>query len=76
MPIVSVVVTLHAACKMPSPLEICFSAQQLCFSVEYRELCVATESLPHEKYYGSHDLHTLPIISSEEFDLISRLCLN
>jgi hypothetical protein len=49
------VVTLHAACKMPSPLEICFSAQQLHFAAEYRELCAATESLPHGKYYGSHD---------------------
>jgi hypothetical protein len=52
--------TLHAACKMPSPLEIYFSTQQLCFAVEYREQCVATESLPHGKDYGSHDLHTLP----------------
>jgi hypothetical protein len=54
------VVTLHAACKIPSPLKIGFSAQKLCFAAEYRELCVATESLPHGKYYGSHDLHILP----------------
>ena len=53
-------VTLHATCKMSSPLEIYFSAQQLCFVAEYRELCVAIESMPHGKYYGSHDLHTLP----------------
>jgi len=52
--------TLHATCNMPSPLEICFSAQQLRFATEYRELCAATESLPHEKYYGSHDWHTIP----------------
>jgi hypothetical protein len=45
---------------MPSPLEIGFSAQQLRFAAEYRELCVATKSLPHGKYYGSHDLHILP----------------
>jgi hypothetical protein len=49
------VVTFHVACKMPSLLEIFFSAQQLCFVAEYRELCVATESLPHDKDYGSHD---------------------
>ena len=54
------VVTLHAACKMSYPLEIVFSTQQLHFDAEYRELCVATESLPHGKDYGSHDLHTLP----------------
>jgi hypothetical protein len=54
------VVTFHATCKMPSPLEICFSAQQLRFVVECRELYAATESLSHGKYYGSHDLHTLP----------------
>jgi hypothetical protein len=59
-PIVSVVVTLHATCKMPSPLEIFFSAQQLYFAVEYRELYAANESLPHGKYYESHDSHTLP----------------
>jgi hypothetical protein len=45
---------------MPSPLEICFSAQQIYFAAEYRELYVATESMPHGKDYGSHDLHTLP----------------
>jgi hypothetical protein len=55
-----VVVTLHATWKMPSPLEICFSTQQLCFAAEYRELRAATESLPHGKDYESHDLHTLP----------------
>jgi hypothetical protein len=48
---------------MPSPLDIYFSAQQLCFVAEYRELCVATESLASWKYYGSHDLHTLPSLS-------------
>jgi hypothetical protein len=72
-----VVVTLHAACKMPSPLEICFSAQQLRFVVECRELYVAIESLPHGKYYGSHDLHTLCHYQLEE--LLSSfwiLCLN
>jgi hypothetical protein len=58
--IVSVEVTLHVACKFPSLLEICFSAQKLYFVAEYRELCVATESLPHDKDFGSHDLHTLP----------------
>jgi hypothetical protein len=47
-------VTLHVACKMPSLLEIDFSAQQLCFVAEYREQCVATESLPHEKDFGFH----------------------
>ena len=45
---------------MPSPLEIVFSTQQLHFVVEYRELYAATESLPHGKDYGYHDLHTLP----------------
>jgi hypothetical protein len=54
------VVTLHATYKMPSPLEICFSAQQLRLVAECRELYVATESLPHGKYYESHDSHTLP----------------
>jgi hypothetical protein len=54
------VVTLHAACKMPSHLEISFSTQQLRFATEYRELCAAIESLPHGKDYGSHDLHTPP----------------
>jgi hypothetical protein len=44
---------------MPSPLEIYFSAQQLHFEEKYRELCVATKSLPHGKDYGSHDLHNL-----------------
>jgi hypothetical protein len=44
---------------MPSLLEICFSVEKLYFVVEYRELCVATESLPHEKYFGSHDWDTL-----------------
>jgi hypothetical protein len=44
----------------PSPLEIGFSSQELRFAVEYRELCAATKSLPHGKYYGSHDSHTLP----------------
>jgi hypothetical protein len=53
-------VTLHVACMMPSLLEICFSAQQLYFVVEYSELHAATESLPHEKYFGSHGLHILP----------------
>jgi hypothetical protein len=53
------VVTLHASCKVPSPLAICFSAQQLHFAAEYRELCATTGSLPHGKDYGSHDLHTL-----------------
>jgi hypothetical protein len=38
------VVTLHVAWRMPSPLEIYFSAQQLHFAAEYRELCAATES--------------------------------
>ena len=52
-------VTLDVACKMPSLLEIYFSAQQLRFVAEYRELCVAIESLPHGKDHGSHDLHTL-----------------
>jgi hypothetical protein len=66
------VVTLHATWKMPSPLEIRFSAQQLRFVVEYRELCVAAKSMPHGKYYGSHDL----LISLEDFDLLSGLCLN
>ena len=59
-PIVYVVVTLHATCKKPSPLEIGFLAQQLCFAAECRELYAATESLPHGKDYGSHDLHNLP----------------
>jgi hypothetical protein len=45
---------------MPSPLEISFSAQQLRFAVECRELYDATESLPHGKDSGSHDSHTLP----------------
>jgi hypothetical protein len=54
------VVTLHATCKMPSPLEIGFSSQQLYFAAECRELYAATESLPHGKYYESHDSHTLP----------------
>jgi hypothetical protein len=49
------VMTLHAACKMPFLLEICFSAQQLRFVAEYMELYDATESLPHGKYDGSHD---------------------
>ena len=47
-------------CKMPSPLEIYFSARQLWFAAECRELYVATESLPHGKDYESHDSHTLP----------------
>jgi hypothetical protein len=45
---------------MPSPLEICFFTQQLFFVAECRELYAAIESLPHGKYYGYHDLHTLP----------------
>jgi hypothetical protein len=53
-------VTLHVACKMPSLLEIYFSAQQLCFLMECREPCDATKSLPHDKYFGSHGSHTLP----------------
>jgi hypothetical protein len=52
--------TLHATCKMPSPSKIVFSAQQLRFAVECRELYVATESLPHGKDCESHDSHTLP----------------
>jgi hypothetical protein len=47
-------VTLHVACKIPSLLEIYFSAQQLCFTVEYREPCATNESLPHEKDSISH----------------------
>jgi hypothetical protein len=47
-------VTLHVACKRPSLLEIDFSAQQLCFVADYRELCATTESLPHDKDSGSH----------------------
>jgi hypothetical protein len=50
---------LHATCKMPSPLEICFSTWQPRFVEEYRELCVEIVSLPHGKDHGSHDLHTL-----------------
>jgi hypothetical protein len=46
-------VTLHVACKMPSLLEIYFSAQQLRFAAEYREPCAATESLPYDKDYVS-----------------------
>jgi hypothetical protein len=45
---------------MASTLEIGFSTQKLHFAIEYRELCATNESLPHGKYYGSHDLHTLP----------------
>jgi hypothetical protein len=44
---------------MPSPLEIYFSAQQLRFVGECREMYAITESLPHGKYCGSHDLHNL-----------------
>jgi hypothetical protein len=55
-----VVVTLNATCKMPSSLEIDFSTQQLRFAAECRELYDATESLPHGKYFGSHDSDTLP----------------
>jgi hypothetical protein len=54
------VVTLHATCKMSSPLEICFSSWQLHFAAKCRELYVATESLPYGKDYESHDSHTLP----------------
>jgi hypothetical protein len=54
------VVTLHATCKMPSPLEIYFSAQQLYFTAECSELYAATESLPHGKYYEFHDSYNLP----------------
>jgi hypothetical protein len=56
---------------MPSLLEIYFSAQQLCFVVEYRELCVATESLPHEKYLDLMIDILSPVISSEDFDFLS-----
>jgi hypothetical protein len=56
---------------MPSPLEIYFSAQQLCFSMEDRELCAGIESMPHEKYFVSHDFILSPIIISEDFDFIS-----
>ena len=51
---------LHVAWKMPSLLEIYFSTQQLCCVVEYREPCVVTEFLPHEKYFVFHGWHTLP----------------
>jgi hypothetical protein len=44
--------------------------------MEYRELYDATESLPHGKYYRSHDLHTLPFYQLEDFDVLSGLCLN
>jgi hypothetical protein len=47
-------VTLHVAYKMSSLLEIYFFAQQLCFAAKYREPCVATESLPHDKDFVSH----------------------
>ena len=42
--IISVEVTLHVTLKMPSLLEMYFSAQQLRFVVGYKELCDATES--------------------------------
>jgi hypothetical protein len=61
-------VTLHVACKMPSLLEICFFTQQLCFVAEYRELCAATESLPHDKDYGSQTYSL--VISSDDFDFL------
>jgi hypothetical protein len=47
-------VTLHVACKMSSLLEIYFSAQQLRFAAECRELSDATKSLPHDKDSRSH----------------------
>jgi hypothetical protein len=47
-------VTFHVACKRPSLLEIIFSSQQLRFVPEYMEKCDAMESLPHDKYSGSH----------------------
>jgi hypothetical protein len=47
-------VTLHVACKRPSLLEIYFSTQQLYFAADYREQCVANESIPHENDYVSH----------------------
>jgi hypothetical protein len=71
-----VVVTLHATCKIPSLLEICFSAQQLRFVAEYRELCAAIESCLMEKIMDLIIYILSPIISSKDFDLLSILCLN
>jgi hypothetical protein len=70
-PIISVEVTLHVVCKMPSLLEIYFSTQQLRFVADYKEPCDATESWTQDK-----DLYLMvdilpPIIYLEEFDLLS-----
>jgi hypothetical protein len=46
------------------------------FSMEYRELCVATESLPHENNIDLTSDIISPVISSEDFDFLSGLCLN
>jgi hypothetical protein len=64
-------VTLHVACKIQYLLEIYFSAQQLRFVAEYKELCVATESFPLEKeFYLMVEILSL-VICSEDFDFIS-----
>jgi hypothetical protein len=64
-------VTFHVACNMSSLLEIYFSAQQLCFVVKYKELCVGTESQPHEKImYLMVDIIS-PVICSKDFDFLS-----
>jgi hypothetical protein len=66
------------ACNMQDAISFkdLFSARLLHFAVECRELYVAIESLTHGKYY-EFMIHILsPIISSEDFDLLSRLCLN
>jgi hypothetical protein len=68
--------TLHATCKMPSPLEIGFSTQQLHFTAECRELYAATKSLPHGKDCGSHDSHTLPHYQFIGLCILFGLCLN
>jgi hypothetical protein len=70
------VVTLHATCKMPSPLEICFFAHNSFLLRSVGNCMLQLNPCLMEKIMDIMIYILSPIISLEDFDLLFRLCLN
>jgi hypothetical protein len=70
------VVTFHAACKMSSPLEICFSVSNYVLLGSIGN-CVMQLNPYLMKNIMDLMIYILsPVISLKDFDLLSGLCLN
>jgi hypothetical protein len=70
------VVTLHATCNMPSPLEICFSLRNSILLRSIGKCVLELDPCLMEKIMDLMIYILSPVISSKDFDILFGLCLN